>query len=45
MIRMAESPDHIVPGHDPQVLDIYPQHPDDEGTVDLTVAPTRSTGG
>lgn len=27
LMRNAESPDHIVPGHDPQVLDIYPRLP------------------
>jgi glyoxylase-like metal-dependent hydrolase (beta-lactamase superfamily II) len=44
MIRMAESPDHIVPGHDPLVLELYPKHPDDPDTVDLTVPPSRATG-
>ena len=44
MIRMAESPDHIVPGHDPQVLEIYPPHPDDADTVDLTASPSQSMG-
>jgi len=29
LLRHAESPDHIVPGHDPEVLRIYPRvsHP------------------
>ncbi|HET7408916.1 MAG TPA: N-acyl homoserine lactonase family protein [Paracoccaceae bacterium] len=45
MVRMAESPDHIIPGHDPLVMELYPKHPDDAATVDLTVPPSRSTGG
>lgn len=44
VLRMAESPDHIVPGHDRQILEIYPAHPNDEGIVDLTVQPSRSMG-
>jgi hypothetical protein len=45
MVRMAESPDHIIPGHDPLVMEVYPAHPDDPDTVDLTVPPSRPTGG
>ena len=41
--RLAESPDHIVPGHDPLVAEIYPAAaPGLEGlVVRLDVAPTR----
>lgn len=42
MIELAESHDHIVPGHDPLVMQYYPRHPDDENTVDLTVPPNKS---
>jgi glyoxylase-like metal-dependent hydrolase (beta-lactamase superfamily II) len=45
MVRMAESADHIIPGHDPLVMEVYPPHPDDPDTVDLTVPPNRPTGG
>jgi glyoxylase-like metal-dependent hydrolase (beta-lactamase superfamily II) len=41
MLQMAESPDHIVPGHDPLVLEMYPKHPNDADTVDLTVPPAN----
>ena len=40
MIELAESPDHIVPGHDPLVMERYPAHPDDPETVILTVPPS-----
>lgn len=35
----ADSPQHIIPGHDPQVMQIYPVHPNDPHTVLLHVAP------
>ncbi len=41
LARMAESPDHIIPGHDPLVMEIYPRHPDDSETAILTVPPTK----
>ena len=32
--KLAASPDHIIPGHDPAVLTLYPRHPSDpENTV------------
>src|SRR5690606_17743304 len=40
----ADSPDHIVPGHDPMVMTRYPLHrPDDPDTVVLHVAPGLSS--
>ena len=38
----ADSPDHIVPGHDPMVMDRYPLYSEhDPDTVKLHVAPKR----
>jgi glyoxylase-like metal-dependent hydrolase (beta-lactamase superfamily II) len=36
---LADSDDHIVPGHDPSVLSGYPPHPRVEGVVGLHLAP------
>lgn len=36
LVELAESPAHVVPGHDPKVMDLYPKHPNDENIVDLT---------
>ncbi len=36
LIALADSPSHVVPGHDPKVMELYPRHPGDENTVDLT---------
>jgi len=35
----ADSPRHVVPGHDPEVLRRYPQHADDPDTVCLHMEP------
>jgi len=45
--ELADSPDHIVPGHDPKVLDIYPAvSPELEGiAVRLDEAPSESMLG
>jgi len=44
--RLADSPDHIVPGHDPLVMSLYPaQSPELEGlVVKLYVASDHSKG-
>ncbi len=39
LLELADSPDHVIPGHDPKVMDLYPRHPDDENTVDLAADP------
>ncbi|MCC2596282.1 N-acyl homoserine lactonase family protein [Pusillimonas sp. MFBS29] len=40
----ADSPDHLVPGHDPMVMQHYPLHrADDPDTVVLHVAPVRGS--
>ena len=36
LLELGDSPSHVVPGHDPKVMDLYPKHPKDENTVDLT---------
>ena len=34
VVRLAETPEHVIPGHDPQVLDMYPAPSKDlEGIV------------
>jgi hypothetical protein len=42
LMRLAETPGHIIPGHDPLVMDRYPAPTDDlEGAaVRLDVAPS-----
>jgi glyoxylase-like metal-dependent hydrolase (beta-lactamase superfamily II) len=44
LYKLADSPDHIVPGHDPLVMKLYPAaRPDLEGTVvRLDVAPATA---
>ncbi|MGI4813741.1 MAG: N-acyl homoserine lactonase family protein [Janthinobacterium lividum] len=39
LLALADSPQHIVPGHDPQVLTIYPRHPEDEEIACLHLPP------
>jgi glyoxylase-like metal-dependent hydrolase (beta-lactamase superfamily II) len=39
LLRMADSPRHVVPGHDPEVLRRYPALPGDPDTVCLHMAP------
>jgi glyoxylase-like metal-dependent hydrolase (beta-lactamase superfamily II) len=41
MQRLAESPDHIVPGHDPAVLRRYPRSRFGDGIVALHESPAR----
>lgn len=42
-VAMAPTSDHVVPGHDPQVIEVYPAVPGLEGiAVKLHEAPTRS---
>ena len=42
--RLAESPDHVVPGHDPRVMDIYPPASEDlAGIVARVDLPPRGT--
>ncbi len=42
--RLADSPDHVVPGHDPKVMDLYPPPSDDlQGIVArVDLPPVRS---
>jgi hypothetical protein len=35
----ATSPEHIVPGHDPKVLEIYPPHEADPNICQLHLSP------
>jgi glyoxylase-like metal-dependent hydrolase (beta-lactamase superfamily II) len=39
--RLADSPDHIVPGHDPKVLAIYPKVPGADDVVALHEKPSK----
>lgn len=39
----ATSPDHIIPGHDPKVLDSYPFHNNNPNIVKLHVPPVQHT--
>lgn len=39
--RLAPSLDHIIPGHDPGVLERFPAEPDTEDIVRLDLAPTK----
>jgi len=39
----AQSPQHIIPGHDPLVMQRYPQHPKDADTVLLHAEPLTHT--
>ena len=39
VVRLAETPDHLIPGHDPKVMDLFPRHPADELICDLTQPP------
>jgi len=39
LVEVADSPDHVVPGHDPEVLKRYPSFEGDEGIVCLHKAP------
>ena len=38
--ELADGPDHIVPGHDPEVLRRFPKIPGDENTVQLHLPPS-----
>jgi hypothetical protein len=37
---LADGPDHIIPGHDPEVTRRFPKLPGDENTVLLHLPPT-----
>jgi len=37
--ELADGPDHIIPGHDPEVTRRFPKHPDDPETVQLHLPP------
>lgn len=39
LLRAAASPEHIVPGHDPKVLEIYPLHDTDRNICQLHLPP------
>ena len=42
--RLAETPDHVVPGHDPRVMDYYPAPSDDlKGIVARLDLPPHGT--
>ena len=41
LFREADSPDHVVPGHDPQVLKRYPLVPGDELGIACLHLPPR----
>jgi len=43
MYRLASSPDHIIPGHDPRVLDLYP--PALDGVADIVRLDAETTLG
>ena len=37
--KLADGPDHIIPGHDPEVLRRFPKYAGDEETVQLHLPP------
>jgi glyoxylase-like metal-dependent hydrolase (beta-lactamase superfamily II) len=37
--KLADGPDHIIPGHDPEVRRRFPKYPGDEETVQLHLPP------
>jgi len=39
---LAPSPDHIIPGHDPQLRSEYPEVPGTTGIWDLSLPPLAS---
>lgn len=39
LFRLAGSLDRLIPGHDPRVMQLYPQHPKDRLVVNLTAEP------
>ena len=39
LLRLAESADHVIPGHDPLVLELYPKAEGDDGSVVLSADP------
>jgi glyoxylase-like metal-dependent hydrolase (beta-lactamase superfamily II) len=41
VLRLADSPDHLIPGHDPLVMDLFPRHPQDPLICDLSQPPVR----
>lgn len=41
LIGLASSPEHVIPGHDPQVLRIYPSYEDSPNIACLHLAPQR----
>lgn len=41
ILHMADSPDHLIPGHDPLVMDLFPRHPRDALICDLSQSPAR----
>jgi hypothetical protein len=38
--ELADGPDHIIPGHDPEVLRRFPKVPGDENSVQLHLPPS-----
>ncbi len=43
IFELGAAPERVVPGHDPLVIKLYPQHPDDEMTVVLSDPPLAKT--
>lgn len=43
IFELGAAPQHVVPGHDPLVMDLYPKHPDDDMTVVLSDPPLKKT--
>ncbi len=39
VLQLADSPEHLVPGHDPAVMDLFARHPDDPMIFDLAKPP------
>jgi glyoxylase-like metal-dependent hydrolase (beta-lactamase superfamily II) len=42
IMRLASTPDHLVPGHDPLVMELYAPHSDDPLIREVSRAPVRS---
>lgn len=39
VLCLADSPDHLIPGHDPLVMDIFPRHPSDPLICEISEPP------
>jgi glyoxylase-like metal-dependent hydrolase (beta-lactamase superfamily II) len=45
LLKLADSRDHVIPGHDPEVMKRYPAHPDDRDHTVCVHLPPRGDAG